>query len=235
MTRSYRVWRQIKDDLPEYVEMYQKYEDLLVTQSKSKSSKINNMRNLLSLGRILKSKGYGWQTITREQVVDVQAYIMSTWADADGKETWHTSDHKKFLMLFVRWLKTGKREYDKKIPEPEEILDITIKRVGQKLTRNELLKQGEISELLEACGDNLRDKALISVHAEAGDRAGETLNIRIGHVTFLNNGGAVIRVNGKTGKRDVHLVKIRSGIIGMDQLASKKKGQVCAVVAGQVR
>lgn len=202
-----RIWNQIKAELPEYVKLYQKYEDLLVTQSKSKAAKINNMRNLLSLGRILKKKGYDWNTITRDQVIDVQAYVMRTWADADGKETWHTSDHKKFLMLFVRWLKTGKREYDRRVPEPVEIIDITIKKVSSKITREDLLTNAEKTELLDACGDNLRDKALISIHEEAGDRAGETLNLRIGHVKFLENGGAVIKVNGKTGKRDIHLVK----------------------------
>ena len=60
---------------------------------------------------------------------------------------------------------------------------------------------------MNACGENLRDKALISLHDEAGSRAGETLNLRIGHIEFLDNGGAVINVNGKTGKRPIHVIK----------------------------
>ncbi len=44
-----RVWNQIKRDLPEYVKLYEKYEDLLITQSKSKATKINNMRNFVMI------------------------------------------------------------------------------------------------------------------------------------------------------------------------------------------
>ena len=68
---------------------------------------------------------------------------MERWADPQGKETWHTTAHKKFLMQFVRWLKTGRRKYDKKHSEPDEIRDISIKRVPRRLSREELLTSEE--------------------------------------------------------------------------------------------
>ena len=197
----------INDEIPECTEIYKKYEDLLINQSFSKAARVNNMRALLSLGRIVKTGRISWQTITKEQVNQIISYIMRRWADPDGQETWHTADHKKFLMLFVRWIKTGRRKYSRKHPEPSEILDIAIKKVPQKLTREDMITQEEESELLNACGENIRDKAFIAVHAEAGSRPGEILNLRIGHVEFLKNGGVIINVDGKTGDRPIHLIK----------------------------
>ena len=129
----------IHKEIPEYIQLYKKYEDLLINQSFSKAARINNMRALLSLGRIAKKENIALDTITKEQVNRIVSFIMRTWADPDGQETWHTADHKKFLMLLVRWVKTGRRRYSRKHPEPEEILDITIKKVPQKLTREDML------------------------------------------------------------------------------------------------
>lgn len=148
-----------------------------------------------------------WENITKDQVNQIISYVMRRWADPDGQETWHTSDHKKFLMLFVRWIKTGRRTYSRKYPEPEEIRDIAIKRVPQKLTRKDMITSEEEMELLNACGENIRDKAFISIHGEAGSRPGEILNLRIGHIEFLKNGGVIINVDGKTGDRPIHLIK----------------------------
>ena len=202
-----RIWNQIENELPQYNNLYQKYQNVLIVQGKSKAAKINNMRCLLSLGRILSQKGYDWKSITQEQVDNIQAYVMTRWADPDGKETWHTADHKKFLMIFVRWLKTGRREYNRKLAEPQEIANISISKVSNKLKREDLLTEDELNQLLDACGDNLRDKAYIATHAESGDRAGESLSPRISDVTFLKNGGAILHVRGKTGERDISLVK----------------------------
>ena len=197
----------IHKEIPECIQLYKKYEDLLINQSFSKAARINNMRALLSLGRIAKKENIAWDTITKDQVNRIVSFIMRTWADPDGQETCHTADHKKFLMLLVRWVKTGRRKYSRKHPEPEEILDITIKKVPQKLTREDMLTVEEEAELLNACGENIRDKAFIAVHAESGSRPGEILNLRIGHVEFLQNGGAIIKVDGKTGDRPIHLIR----------------------------
>ena len=111
----------INDEIPECVEIYKKYEDLLINQSFSKAARVNNMRALLSLGRIAKAEKISWNSITKDQVNQIISYIMKRWADPDGQETWHTADHKKFLMLFVRWIKTGRRKYSRKPDHQEEM------------------------------------------------------------------------------------------------------------------
>ena len=202
-----REWKLIKKEGPEYFQLFNNYDDLLVNQAQSKIARINNLKTLRSLTKILNEKQFNWNTLTRSQVNKVISHVMQTWADPEGRETWHTAGHKKFLMQFVRWIKTGRRLQDKKFPEPEEIIDISIKKVTQKLSREDLLTIDEEKELIAACGDNLRDKALLALHIESGSRAGETLNIRIGHITFLQNGGAIINVDGKTGNRPIHVLK----------------------------
>lgn len=64
---------------------------------------------------------------------------------------------------------TGKRNYSKKTPEPEEIIDIEIRKVAQRITREDLLTDDEEQEILDACGNNLRNRAMISLQMEAGD------------------------------------------------------------------
>ena len=129
-TKINNLWKMINNEIPEYSEIYKKYENLLINQSFSKPARVNNIRTLLSLGRIAKSNNISsWDTITKDQVNEIVSFVMKTWADPDGQETWHTADHKKFLMLFVRWVKTGRRKYSRKYPEPDEIRDIAIKKV----------------------------------------------------------------------------------------------------------
>lgn len=110
-------------------------------------------------------------------------------------------------MQFVRWLKTGKRNHDNRILEPKEIFNIKIRKVAQRITQEDLLTDDEEQEILDACGDNLRNKAMISLHMEAGDRSSETLNSKLGHFNFLDNDGVIFYVDGKTEDRPIHLLK----------------------------
>ncbi len=68
-----------------------------------------------------------------------------------------------------------------------------------------MLTESEKSRLLHACGENLRDKAILSVKFEAGDRAGELMTAQIKHVKS-DEYGAVIHVDGKTGARPIRLI-----------------------------
>ena len=83
---------------------------------------------------------------------------------------------------------------------------LTIAIVKNKLAREDLLTTGEKSRLLHACGENLRDKAILSVKFEAGDRAGELLTAQIKHIKS-DEYGAIIHVDGKTGARPIRLIE----------------------------
>ncbi len=118
----------------------------------------------------------------------------------------HTSyDHKKILKIFFRWFKLGSREFVE-VGDPPETKSVKMKKVRDKIVREDLLTEDEKTRLLHACGENARDRALLDCHLEAGTRPGEILNLLIKHVKF-DNYGAVLHVDGKTGARPVRLVR----------------------------
>lgn len=68
----------------------------------------------------------------------------------------------------------------------------------------EILSKEEIRKMVKAA-DSPRNKAFVHSLYESGCRIGEFLPLKIKHVTFDKN-GAVIHVDGKTGKRRVRLI-----------------------------
>lgn len=129
---------------------------------------------------------------------------MQLYASQNGQETNTTWDHKKILKIFVRWIKLGSREF-REVGNPSEIKNVKLKKVKDKIAREDLLTDDDVSKLLYACSGNLRDQAFLSCHYEAGTRPGEILSLKIKHVKFDNN-SAVIRVDGKTGARQIRLI-----------------------------
>ena len=58
----------IRTEIPECVEIYKKYEDLLINQSFSKAARVNNMRALLSLGGLHNQKKYRGRQFQRNRL-----------------------------------------------------------------------------------------------------------------------------------------------------------------------
>jgi integrase/recombinase XerD len=116
--------------------------------------------------------------------------------------TEHTKhDCKVILKKYFQWLR-GSSEDEQEYPEEVRWIKATLKK--KHLLPEALLSIDEIKRLVEAA-ENLRDKALILVHYESGCRIGETLGLKILHVTS-DEYGAVLRVNGKTGPRRVRII-----------------------------
>lgn len=63
------------------------------------------------------------------------------------------------------------------------------KKIKDKLTRKDLPTDEEIQKILSVCADSTRDKAMLSVHAEAGTRVGELLGLKIKDFTIDKFGG----------------------------------------------
>jgi integrase len=123
----------------------------------------------------------------------------------NGKETTYTSTLKMSIRAIVRFVKLGSRS----IPEDGELQMlkfIKIRKPKDKLTREDLPTDEEVQKILSACADSSRDKAMIAVHAEAGTRIGELLNLKIKDFT-LDKYGGIIKVDGKTGVRPIRIVK----------------------------
>lgn len=85
----------------------------------------------------------------------------------------------------VSWIKTNIPQNHRKLPE-------------------ELLTEEEIEGIIR-CGQNIRDKALLSVLAESGCRISEIGTMQIKHISFEEH-GARLSVKGKTGMRKILVI-----------------------------
>jgi integrase len=146
-----------------------------------------------------------WANATKPDIDKLIKEIMNEYGDVNGDETESSRDFKKILKLFFRWLKLGSREY-REVGDPPETKGIRLRKPKDKITRENLLVEDDRTKLLHACGENLRDRAFIDVHLEAGTRPGEILSLQIKHVEF-DKIGTRIHVDGKTGARPIRLIR----------------------------
>jgi len=182
--------------------LYEKYDEFMLAETLAKATRDKNLQVVIGLTRLL---GKDWIDVTKSDIQTLVAKINQKYTDERGKETNTSFDQKKILKLFVRWVKLGHRD-KLKVGDPPEIQNVRIKKPADKLSREELISEEDRIKLLHACGGNLRDKAFIDVHLEAGTRPGEILNLQLKHVMF-DKYGAVIKVDGKTGTRPIRIVR----------------------------
>jgi len=100
------------------------------------------------------------------------------------------------LKLYFRWLLPGK--------EPELFGNIKQRRIKPNLPVDQLITREDIQKLVDKCQWQ-RDRALFMLMWDSGARVGELTGLDIGHVQF-DQYGAVIIVDGKTGRRRLRLV-----------------------------
>lgn len=194
--------RRIEKDLSEEnVSLIQKYHRAMKLETIAKATQLKHLEVMLNLTRFLKKD---WKDTTLDDIQNLVIYFMERYSSS-GQETNTTADHKKVLKIFFRWLKTGQRKKDLNSLDPIEIRNIRLRRVKDRLSREDLISEEDMTKLLHACGENSRDKALIAVHFESGSRIGETLSLQLKHIS-LDEHGARIKVDGKTNARPIRLV-----------------------------
>ena len=104
------------------------------------------------------------------------------------------------LKRFYKWLLGENESY----PDCVKWIKLGNGHPSRQLEPESLVSPEELNKLLEA-SENQRDKALFSTLYDSGIRAGELLNMRIKDVDF-DDYGAIIKVTGKTGFRQVRIV-----------------------------
>ena len=197
-----QVYELIKKEMSESnAELIFKYDRHMATQTLSKAVRLLHLKRLLSLTRLL---NMDWKDVTQNDIEKLVYDIMNHYSE-NGQETNYTYDHKKVLKIFFRWYKLGSREF-KEVGDPPETKIVKMRRVKEKLVREDLITDEELQRLIKACGENLRERTIISVHAEANTRPGEILTLQIKHVKF-DEYGAKIHVDGKTGARPIRILK----------------------------
>jgi len=161
------VKRQIQIELsPENVELISKYDMEMVRQSIAIATRQKHLKTLLSLSRLLQKN---WSDVKKDDIEQLVYEIMQRYGDESGKETNYSYDHKKILKIFFRWMKLGSREFNR-VSDPPETAQVRMKKVKDKIIREDLLTDDDISRLIHVCGENARDRALIDCHYEGGTR-----------------------------------------------------------------
>jgi len=174
----------------------------MIIHSLAKSTQVKQLETMLSLSKMLKKD---WSNAKKSDIRRLAVQISLRFCDELGKETFYSYDHKKMLRIFFRWLKFGSRRYAE-VGDPDETREIRLQSVFNKIARKDLISDSDREKLLDACIGNLRDRALIDCHLEAGTRPSEILNLRIHHVKF-DQFGAILQISGKTGTRLVRIIK----------------------------
>jgi len=197
-----RTFVLMEKDLSENnVHIMKKFDRVLVNESLSNARRSKILGTLLSLSRMLKKN---WDETNKEDMEEL-VYNFNKKFSKDGQETNTTSDHKKILKNFYRWLKFDSRD-QKSVGDPTETIWIRTKKPRENLTADMLITDVEKNSLLKACGENLRDRAFIHAFSDLACRPGEILSRQIKHVKF-DDKGAVVVVDGKTGPRPIRVIE----------------------------
>ena len=180
--------------------LVEKYDRQMVSDTLGYATRCKNLEVVLSLSRLIKKD---WNDVTKDDI-DKLVYDIMTKYSKNGQESHTTWDHKKILKIFFRWLKFGFRNFQD-VGNPPETDKVKMKSVKNKIIREQLLTDDDLVLLLRS-SRNPRDKAMISVAYESGCRPGELLSLKVKHVK-IDQYGAMLSVDGKTGARNIRIVK----------------------------
>jgi site-specific recombinase XerD len=173
-----------------------KFVDEQIVNGKSEETMRNYIFVIHMFAEFLNEKRF--EDVGKEDVISYINFLM-TKINKKSKEKLKENTinlNKARIRTFYRWLNNG--EY------PDFIKPIKVKIDSITVRPDQILTEEEIKKLIETA-DNIRDKAIVSVLYESGCRIGELLNMRIRDFRF-DDFGAIVTVDGKTGKRNVRLV-----------------------------
>ncbi|MCL4333672.1 MAG: tyrosine-type recombinase/integrase [Candidatus Thermoplasmatota archaeon] len=123
--------------------------------------------------------------------------VLDKLANSDYSD-WTKEMYLNMIKKFYKWSLGNNKSY------PEFLDCIKRPRNNNNVKPEELITPDELSALIKASA-NVRDRALFSVLDDSGCRIGEILTMKIKDLGF-DEYGAILRVNGKTGYRQVRIV-----------------------------
>ena len=173
--------KEIKDTIKKFVN------DLRIRENISEIRRINYIQRLRKIASWIPDS---FLEPTEESMNEVLRQLY----DNDYTD-WTRNTFVVMLKKFYRWKL-------KELPAFIKDMKVRIKENGKEV--DDLLTSQEVTALIEN-SKNARDKALISVLYDSGCRIGELINMRIKDLGF-DEFGALLRVTGKTGFRQVRIV-----------------------------
>ncbi len=172
-----------------------------------RKAKLTN--SILAMTRLL--DGQNWHELDTDGIKELVAKVMAKYSK-DGQETNTTSDNKKVLQQWWRFIKTGYRtakdcQLELGYINPDETRRIRIGKISDSVSTEDLITPEEKKKLIKAC-NSIRDIALIDVLYDAGTRPHEILELQIKNVKSDKNGYTLlIKDDSKTGAREVRIIE----------------------------
>jgi len=169
-----------------------KFIDRLFAEGLSKGRIAKYVYCLINIAKLLNKP---FSEANKEDIERVVGKIENNekWSD------WTKHEYKVIIRRFYKWLRDSE-DY----PPEVKWIKIRRKKSFEKL-QGKILSLEEIERLANAT-DNPRDKAFVLVLFESGCRIGEFLPLRRSNITFDNYGIKFV-VNGKTGTREIRIMK----------------------------
>ena len=115
-------------------QLFEKYDQAMIGDTVATSTRRGQLAIIVRLTRLINKD---WNDVTKDDINKLVYDIMQNHS-SDGKENWTTWDNKKILRVFMRWLTLGNRDI-KKVGDPEITSGIKMKKVKNKLVREDLL------------------------------------------------------------------------------------------------
>jgi len=115
-------------------DLFQRYDMAMIGDTIAIATRYHQLSIIVHL---TKQNNKDWKSVTRDEIDKIVYNIMKEHS-LDGKENWTTWDNKKILRVFMRWLKFGNRNI-KEVGDPEITSGIKMKKVKNKLVREDLL------------------------------------------------------------------------------------------------
>jgi len=170
---------------------------LLLKYLQDKLSENVGYRRLLRLSEIIRDYAKGIKKdMDKVTEKDLREYISKL--ESSNYAEWTKLTYKIVIRNFYRKLN------DNELPKFCKFMNMSTRKVSKKLPED-VWSEEEIDKLINATREPFW-KAFISLGYESGARLGELLNMRIKDVKFTEF-GAKIRLNGKTGIREIPIVK----------------------------
>ena len=191
-----------------------KYDQTMTIDALKSGRKVKLLDSILAMTKLL--EGQEWISLDSDGIKSLVVKIMFKYSK-DGQETNTTSDHKKILQQWFRFLKTGYRtakdcQLELGYVNPDETRRIRIGKISNTVTAEDLVTPDEKKKLIKNC-NNLRDLAIIDVLYDSGVRPHEILELQIKHVKSDKNGYTLlIKDDSKTGAREVRIIESVSSL-----------------------
>lgn len=167
----------------EQVIVLKEYFEYLVSTRRLKARSIFNY--ITSINYVGKKIAKPYSLITKKDLI-------TFFASLSNNSINYVINYQQGIKKFFAWL--GKEELVKDIKYA--------KRPKTKVTKDQILTREEIMKMVSIC-QHERDKALVMLLYELGSRIGELINIKLKDITELKEQKRWIRIDGKTGIRNL--------------------------------